>query len=282
MSNKKDRKGADQSGDPSLHFYELILKDCFMNKEYIIERPEKYFDDFPEDERERWDPNDSNIFAQDRSATWLKETWDTYIRKKYKDALDKWNKQTGGGKGTPTAFQNYCGGDKWLVWLFCVDYDTNFLLASSAGGMMPEGLQLESGFEVDVDDGEQEGVSDIEGSTVSSSARSSQKKKKKRKNDESPGDDTVGTHRAVKQHIEQMKETLKHLSSSRKKDEDRDIDQFAKYTQMMNDTGVLNTLSPDSKEAFQNAMQEKRRPILQKWKSRMSANKPNDSDESST
>jgi hypothetical protein len=77
----------------------------------------------------------------------LRGTWEDYLRPKYKKALDKWNKDTGGGDGNPTHFIDFCAGNRWLVYLFCKDSDTNFLLASNAGGRMPRHLQLESGFD---------------------------------------------------------------------------------------------------------------------------------------
>jgi hypothetical protein len=60
--------------------------------------------------------------------------------------LDRWNKQAGGGDGTPVSFIDYCAGDRWLVYLFCKDHQANFLLAGNAGGRMPHHLQFESGF----------------------------------------------------------------------------------------------------------------------------------------
>jgi hypothetical protein len=55
MSRKKDRKMSDVTGDPILHFYELILNDCFLNRDYHIDLPAEY-NDFPEDEKGTWDP----------------------------------------------------------------------------------------------------------------------------------------------------------------------------------------------------------------------------------
>jgi len=75
------------------------------------------------------------------------ETWFTYVRPRYKKALDRWNKDTGGGDGTPAAFVDYCSNDRWLVWVFLHDYDANFLLANNASGRVPNHLQLEAGFD---------------------------------------------------------------------------------------------------------------------------------------
>jgi len=75
------------------------------------------------------------------------DTWFTYVKPKYKRALDKWNKETGGGDGTPASFVDFCGKDKWLVWIFLHDCDANFLLANNASGRIPNHLQLEAGFD---------------------------------------------------------------------------------------------------------------------------------------
>jgi hypothetical protein len=95
-------------------------------------------------------PTNPSVFEHEKTGQWLCDTWEDYIRPKYKRALDKWNKDTGGGDGNPVQFINFCSGDCWLAWLFCIDYETNFVLASSAGGRMPEHLQVEAGFSEDL------------------------------------------------------------------------------------------------------------------------------------
>jgi hypothetical protein len=140
MTRKKNRQKSD-------HFFELIVQEAFCNSDYRVFPPsEAYYSEFPEEEKGSWDPNDPAVFEQERTGIWLKSTWDDYLKPKYKRALDKWNKDTGGGDGTPPSFIDYCAGDRWLVYLFCKDIEANFLLASSAGGRMPKHLQIESGF----------------------------------------------------------------------------------------------------------------------------------------
>ena len=113
MSKKKDRKKSDITGDPVTHFFEQILKENFMESAYVAPRPpDNYYTMFPEEEKEAWDPNDSAIFEKERNALWLKATWEEYVRPKYKKLLDRWNKDTGGGDGTPTSFVDYCGSDR--------------------------------------------------------------------------------------------------------------------------------------------------------------------------
>jgi hypothetical protein len=152
LTKKKDRKQSDINGDPALHFFKKVLTECFLNPDYVVSHPpERFYNEFPEDERGGWDPNDASIFENDRDAKWLKATWDEYLKPKYKKALDKWNKDIGGGDGCPTSFINFTAGDRWLVWVFCSDRGTNFLLTNSAAGRMPRHLQLEAGFEEEID-----------------------------------------------------------------------------------------------------------------------------------
>ena len=77
----------------------------------------------------------------------MRGTWEDYTQPKYKKALDRWSKDTGGGDGTPASFVEYCGLDRWLVFIFVKDMATNFLLAPSAGGRMLVHLQLKAEFE---------------------------------------------------------------------------------------------------------------------------------------
>lgn len=149
MTNRKDRAQSDISGDHVMHFFEQVLVDSFRNQQYKPPQPQPdQFGEIDEEERSQWDPNDPTIFDVDRSASWLAETWKLYIKRKYKAALDRWNKDTGGGNGQPWSFINYCDRDaRWLVVVFLQDIGANYLLASNAGGRMPAHLQMECGFQ---------------------------------------------------------------------------------------------------------------------------------------
>jgi len=69
-----------------------------------------------------------------------------YQHPKYKRSLDRWNKDTRGGDGSPASFHKYCDGGAWLVWLFCLDKEQTFLAAANTGGRMLNHLQFEAGF----------------------------------------------------------------------------------------------------------------------------------------
>jgi len=153
MSNKKDRKKSDVSGDTTRNFFAEALADFSdMLHEVSNPREELWLSEHLEDDRDRWDPNSAAVFEHTRTPEWLMDAWFTYIRPRCKKALDKWNKDTGGGDGTPAAFIDFCGNDKWLVWVFLHDFDANFLLANDASGQLPNHLQLEAGFDTNMSD----------------------------------------------------------------------------------------------------------------------------------
>lgn len=269
LSKKKDRKKSDVPGDPNTHFFELILTEAFSNIDYVVSPPSAcYYDDFPEEEKGSWDPNHHDIFEHTRSGEWLKATWEEYLRPKYKKALDKWNKDTGGGDGSPVSFIDFCGGDRWLVWLFCKDREANFLLANSAGGRMPRHLQVEAGFEEEID-------SSVTVSDVSNSAATKRKNSIEAELEEN------------KKHRQELKAAVDRVMNYFDSKEDRElassmdtyINQVAGYSQMINDTGILETMSPDSKETYIDCLRRQRKNVLDKMKQ---DNKESNEDENSS
>jgi hypothetical protein len=59
--------------------------------------------------------------------------------------LLRWNKEeTGGGDGSSEPFQNYCYTRTWLGWVYPLDEESGFLLASNATVRVPEHLRNES------------------------------------------------------------------------------------------------------------------------------------------
>lgn len=243
MSKKKDRKKSDITGDPTTHFFEEVLTECFLNPQYVLSLPpDVYYSEFPEEEKGNWDPNHPSIFEHERSGVWLRSTWEEYLRPKYKKALDKWNKDTGGGDGSPVSFIDFCGGDRWLVWLFCVDYDSNFLLACSAGGRMPKHLQIESGFTED--------VSSL-GEGDSSGKRSAY-------------EDEFVESKKQRQKLTDTIDRVAGYLEAKQEDAREDLNQVAKYSQMMTDESVLDTMSPDSKDVYLSTLKKKRKDLLTK------------------
>ena len=53
---------------------------------------------------------------------------------KYKKILERWNKKTGEGDVTPVNAIDHDAEDCWLVYLFCMDLETTFLLVGNADG----------------------------------------------------------------------------------------------------------------------------------------------------
>jgi hypothetical protein len=256
LTKKKDRKQSDIAGDPALHFFEKVLSECFMNPSYVAPHPsDVYYNEFPEDERVNWDPNDPSIFENTRDAKWLKSTWEEYLRPKYKKALDRWNKDTGGGDGCPTNFVNFSAGDRWLVWVFCHDRDANFLLANSASGRMPRHLQLEGGFGEEPE------------SSVSGSEADSARKRLRMENElDAISRDRNNLSRVVDKWTTMMETREKKEAAREKEEKEASIDerlrQVADYSRMLEDDKVLETMSPASSEVYKASLKKRRKDIL--------------------
>lgn len=270
LKKKTTRKMSDIKGNPVTHFFEMILDEAFSNADYKISQP-PYFDEFPQDERETWDPNDSAIFDHKRTGEWLRATWDDYVRPKYKKALDKWNKETGGGDGTPPSFIDFCAGDRWLVWVFCCDHSCNFLLACSAGGRMPSHLLVESGF-------------DVENSSSSISALSSEDDSKRPRNPATTRrniEDEINSAKRQRVHslqaLETMTEYIKYKHEQEKKQHDQQVNtnmnkknilqEVRDVSKMMVETELLDTFSPDSRSKYLDELKQQRKSLLQQLSS---------------
>jgi hypothetical protein len=105
MSKKKDRSKSDLLRDPVSAFFQEILGNCFAKEEYVASPPaDVFYHEFPEDEKGNWDPSHPSVFEHQRDSLWLPKTWKDNLRPKYKKGIDKWNKNTGGGDGTPPSF----------------------------------------------------------------------------------------------------------------------------------------------------------------------------------
>ena len=251
MTKKKDRKKADQTGDPALHFFQKIVQEDFLDPNYEVSTPSaEHYDAFPEDEKGGWDPNHPSVFEHSRDGNWLKATWEEYVRPKYKKALDKWNKDTGGGDGTPASFIDFCGGDRWLVWLFCKDHESNFLLASNAGGRMPSHLQVEAGFE---------DLSSLGDSTPSAKREAIEDELAASKNSRQKLDNTM---ERVVEYLD--KKTDK--GDTPHKQRAGYIKEVADYSRMMQDDTVLDSMSPDSRGYYLDSIKKQRKEVLNRIK----------------
>jgi hypothetical protein len=145
MSNKKDCKQQDTPNDTELAFFEVVLSD-FESPYYICQTLQHDWYEQLTDQ-DNWDSSNPEIMTKGRTAKWISETWYNYVQPKYQKYLGCWNKETGGGDRTPPSFQNYCdGNDTWLAWIFCLDHEQNFILASNASSWLPSHLTKEGGF----------------------------------------------------------------------------------------------------------------------------------------
>jgi hypothetical protein len=75
----------------------------------------------------------------------MERTWEKYLRPKLRGALKKWTSETGGGDGSPPSFQNYCGNEKWLCWVYLLDAENGFLLSANVDPNVHVELDNESG-----------------------------------------------------------------------------------------------------------------------------------------
>jgi hypothetical protein len=267
LTKKKDRTKSDVEGDLSTNFFEQIVSDCFSNPQYHVGMPpSQFYDDFPEDEKGNWDPNDSQIFNNTRDGKWLRSTWEEYVRPKYKKALDRWNKNTGGGDGTPVSFINYCAGDRWLVWVYCVDSTANFLLANSAGGRMPRHMQLEAGFEEEIDSS----VTGSESTPGGAAAASSKKKARLEQELDAVHQQRVDLSKA----ITRVTDLLEKRSDVAKVGESADacLRRVAEYSKMMGDEQVLESMSPPSQKLYVESLKKERKNLLEKMNSSSTSN----------
>jgi hypothetical protein len=173
LSGKRDREQNDQAGNPAQGFWESIGKD--------FRDPLVKFDNLSEERMAIIDdtdlnPNDVSTIPATRSVTqhmiqssnattyfclqasridiarswaWMQDTWQNYLRKKLREALKKWNMDTGGGKGVWTNFRTYAKGETstMLTWVFILDMTKGGLLVSTAGSRTPAGIHYEAGAE---------------------------------------------------------------------------------------------------------------------------------------
>ncbi len=245
-------------------FYEKILEDDFLNPDYIVDPPAE-FNLFPEDERDDWDPNCVSIFGKERNAGWLKSTWETYLRPKYRKALTKWNKDTGGGDGTSPSFINFCDSDRWLVYVFCKDQKENFLLAHSATSVMPSHLQLEAGVSNEneisplssVHSGSKRGRVRGQNAEAAEALLEDHKRQSKQIDIALEGITTILRQRGEKQpalhpHTPQPKRSRSEL-----------LDRVANLSEKLKDEGgLMDTMTPTTKEKYKSSIVKERKEAL--------------------
>jgi hypothetical protein len=142
MKEKRDRQMLDQATCPVAAFYE-VAAEKFRDPSFVAPLPNKF--ELIEG-HESIDPNDTDrIMLTGRDGNWFKGTWETYLRPKYRKALGKWWSETGGGGGEIENFQNFCGREKWLTYVYMLDFEASHLLASNASSVVPKELINECG-----------------------------------------------------------------------------------------------------------------------------------------
>ena len=139
LTNKKIRGDLDQSYSTSLALGEEVLK-LFESDDLPIKRPD-FMDLSDHDPNQAITPEMCE--NKGRDADWILSTWKSYIQPKYKKALGKWYKQTGGGGRELQDFVKYCtlghgsATAVWLAWVYAIDHEADFILASVSNGRPP-------------------------------------------------------------------------------------------------------------------------------------------------
>jgi hypothetical protein len=108
MKNKKDRVACDLPKDPIEAFCDEAVND-FNDHDFIIIEPSMAHEI---DGYNDMDANDIDRIKIKRNGKWFWNTWKDYFRPKYRAALNKWSKDTGGGSGRASSFQKFYIGDK--------------------------------------------------------------------------------------------------------------------------------------------------------------------------
>jgi hypothetical protein len=142
LGGTRNREQQDQSVSPTIAFSMDAVKK-FNDVDFVVQQPET----MDEDDIKNCDPNDILRIDLQRPPEWFLSTWKTYIKPKYKLAISRWDKLTGGGCCEPHEFSNFCGNNKWLVWIYLMDKEANFLLHSNAKGKPPSFVGNEAGFD---------------------------------------------------------------------------------------------------------------------------------------
>ena len=109
-----------------------------------------------DEDKDNVDPNDYERISMRRDASWCLDRWTHYVKKKYKKCFKTWDTETGLGSCEPERFSDFCGNDRWLVWVYLMDIKSGLRLFSSAKGSTPDHVGMESGFSppgLDSDDG---------------------------------------------------------------------------------------------------------------------------------
>lgn len=142
LSGVRDRAKSDQAVDPT-KAWAMLAVEQFKDLDFVVPRP---YEMDPQDV-DGIDPNDVSRITLDRTWQWFLETWRHYLKKKYKPAIRRWDKETGGGCHDAHEFSKFCDGNRWLVWVYMLDMENDFLLYSNAHGKPPSFVGTEGGFE---------------------------------------------------------------------------------------------------------------------------------------
>ena len=134
----------DQSTPPVVVWWEMVWKD-YLDITIIVQHPPEYH---MLEKKHTPNPNNLERIRLKPGLEWIIRTWEVYTKKKYKKALIKWSKDTGGGDGHSSNFANYTGpgtANRWLAYIYLIDVNINCLFASYTIGRVPGNTTVDNG-----------------------------------------------------------------------------------------------------------------------------------------
>lgn len=275
IKNTKDRKKSDQPMDPMDAFFEELAMD-FNDKTVIIQHPRLVTE---LEDSEMYDPNDESRIQHNRDGAWVKETWRSYVKPKYRNALKMWNKRTGNGDGKPSNFVNYCDNDLWICWVYLLDEEkTGGLLASGTEAMVPSHLQNEVGFDNDADNNE---VIQLFSSAGKNKCSSQTKLMKKI---DTTGDKISGLIDTTSKVVAKMESILSQRTEKTDFDSPgtvtfNKLEKLNKRKAMIEDDVVF---SPDTKRTFLDKINKEKTELIKSYNNSMKYTTPNKDDNAAT
>jgi hypothetical protein len=145
------------------------------------------------------------------------------------------------------------------VWVFCLDLEANFLLAGNAAGKMPKHLQLEAGFSPS---------SSLSGSDTSSKKRAMDEEMTAIKKQREDIDSTLDSVKTFLQE-KRFQEKERHQEAGKQQKESRAtyLKEVAEYSLLLQNDSVMDTMTPKSKEVYNEALCQERDDVLRKLNS---------------
>ena len=111
ISGKRcDRADSDQAVEPNIAWAKEMLRE-FDDPNFVLVRPEGVRDE----DKCIANPNDTERIVENAGKNdeeWFLNIWRTYVKKKYRESINRWDNKTDIGSGDSSLFGNFCKNDK--------------------------------------------------------------------------------------------------------------------------------------------------------------------------